>query len=148
MKKSIILQIAIPVFILGMIISGCSKERIGDLTQNKSVLQDVKNPAPAGKLINPVTYGYLTGTILPLKPPPVIVLYSSGEDITLYTDENGSLGKSRIPTGIYTLVIYPGNTNYGGYTINDLDINENEVTDIGTIILPLLNAVGDEAAGN
>lgn len=148
MKNTTITGIAALFITMSLLAASCAKEKATELAKSQAQSASVKNPLLSGKFYNPYSYGYITGRILPIEAKPSIVLHSAGEDIVLHIDENGSLGKSRVPSGIYTLSINPGNNAYGGYVINDLSITDNGVTDIGTIILQLLNPGGDGISGN
>jgi hypothetical protein len=146
MENRTIIRMAIPLVVWGILAVSCSKEKVTASSENNSFESNSINLQSKSLRNGPISYGGLSGIILPLDAKVEISL-NGNENISLAIDENGELLKQLIRTGIYTLSIHPLNPEYGDNVINDLQITENSVTDIGVIYLHSLNSGFDGFSG-
>ena len=85
---------------------------------------------------NTMKYGTITGIILPPDAKGRVFLFSNASTIELdLDDKDGSIKKSDVPVGEYSVYVQPENLNYYDYMIEGIIVNPNLSTDIGTITL-------------
>ena len=79
-------------------------------------------------------FGSMRGTILPIEAEARIYL-SGAASIELIVDSIGMIVPRQLPEGEYTVDIAPANYYYGSYTISNVFVYADSVTNLGTITL-------------
>jgi len=79
-------------------------------------------------------FGSMTGKIFPIDAEAKVYL-SGAASIELMVDSTGMILPKQLPEGEYTADITPANYYYGSYTISNVFVYADSVTNLGTITL-------------
>ena len=146
MKKIILMQwIAIVIFCIA-VCGGCTKDNV--ISQPSSNISHTSKKKSLGKAPNFADiytdiqkFGSMTGAILPIDAEARVYL-SGAASIELIVDSIGMILPKQLPEGEYTVDIAPANYYYGSYTISNVFVYADSVTNLGTITLEYANYGG------
>lgn len=116
--------------------TGCIKDDVLPSAENTHALSR-KAPNFGGFHIDATAvtgFGTVSGKILPLEAQPTIFLIGT-TTIELFLNDDGTIDNTEVPEGNYSVYIQPGNLNYLDHTIDNITVNPNSATDLGTIAL-------------
>jgi len=130
--------------LISLSVASCSKDALqkpgaaspvsGNSVQNKmtpSGLQGLLDSDP----VDPIEIGSLRLAVAPIESKSSVTvydgIYNSGE--VFPTDSTGSYFFRRLTAGTYSILIHPYNPNYGDVIIDNILIEPDMVTDLGTI---------------
>lgn len=101
------------------------------------------NLKPVIRVSTDVTSGKIQGAVNPFDFQVEASVMADGEPISAYADENGVFMLNGVPAGTYRVTITPSaESGYAGAIVDNVEVVNGEVTDIGTIELELLPATG------
>lgn len=101
------------------------------------------NLKPVIRVTTDVTSGKILGAVNPFDFQVQASVMVDGEPVSAYADENGVFMLNGVPAGIYSVTITPADgSGYAEAVVDNVEVINGEVTDIGTIELELLPVVG------
>ena len=120
-------------------VSGCTKDDVlpqpGSNFSHSSKKKSVRKAPNFGDLYTDIQrFGSMTGTILPIDTEAKVYL-SGAASIELIVDSTGMILPKQLPEGEYTVDIAPANYYYGSYTISNVFVYADSVSNLGTITL-------------
>ena len=132
MKKIFLIQWATTAIFCIAVGSGCSKDNVIPPTEGKKSFG--KAPTFTDQYPDIQNFGKLAGTILPIEAKAKVYL-SGAASIVLSVDSTGKIPSQQIPSGQYTVDIIPEDYYNGSYTVSNVLVFRDSVTNLGTITL-------------
>ena len=140
MKKILFMQGTAIAFFCMAVCCGCTKVEVlpqpaGNL-QNQSKKKSLRKAPNLGDPYPDVTqnFGSMRGTILPIDAEASVYL-TGPASMELIVDSTGMILPGQLPEGEYIVDIVPANYYYGSYTISNVFVYADSVTNLGTITL-------------
>jgi hypothetical protein len=101
------------------------------------------NLKPVIRVSTDVTSGKIMGTVNPFDFQVEASVMVDGETVSAYADETGLFMLNGVPAGTYSVTITPeGDSGYAEAVVDNVEVVNGEVTDIGTVDLELVPVVG------
>ena len=90
---------------------------------------------PTIRVVPIVISGSISGKVLPLAADPVVWTISGVDTVSTFTNGEGFFKLVGLLEGFYDVTISPADTTYKDSTITDIQVVQNQDTDLGTITL-------------
>ena len=132
MKKIFLIPWATIVIFCIVVGSGCSKDNGIPPTADKKSF--AKAPNFGDQYPDIQKFGTVEGIILPIDAQAKVYL-SGAASIVLLVDSAGRIPSQQVPSGEYTVDIVSDDYYYGSYTVSNVLVFTDSVTNLGTITL-------------
>ncbi|MGC8654741.1 MAG: DUF4382 domain-containing protein [Candidatus Kryptoniota bacterium] len=90
---------------------------------------------PVIRVITTPSTGAIAGIVLPASARPTITAYNSSDTVSTAADTSGNFKVSYLSAGTYSLQITPSDTTVKDTTLNNINVTDGQLTNVGTITL-------------